>query len=490
MMLALLLLVGLTTLASQEDVPAEVSPADEYQSLRQTAGDDLDKLWEVVEFCETNGLEEERTAVLEAIIANDVLDFRAHELLGYQLQDLEWIHPDEIENVSKNLFKCGDEWLPIDAADEYHANLETWWRIPSNLGHFRVYATTKRWVADEALLWAEVVFNDLVRLYGRAPEDPAVIVVLRDRLQYNEFTMGDPGKGILGTESTGYSSLYGAYQAETWFDQVHAEFPRAGVAYWDISTNASHAWGKMHFRHAAGLAFAEALDPSVDFERAFIRSLGGAGQLDPAGFWREKKIPMWIRFGGAVYAERFFYDGSAERDGGDPRQLKTWTITTTIQTLRPLAEIFRFSLNTNKIEDSQKLMAEAGLLVAFILDGNCKPVERAHQAFKVAFRSKKDLPEAVQGLQEAIVKHEPELFAFADLKPRAAAAAPAEAAAKGDADVEAKGDAEAKGDVEAKGDTDAEAENKEQPDETDEPKEKDGSGAASGSSQHAASGGR
>ncbi len=425
----LLLLAVLALPVLQEESPPADDPKTEYASLLEAAGEDVEKLWEVVSFCEANGLDDEHLATLRIIVDRDPRDVRAHEKLGYVRQDLVWVAPDEIPNIGKQLFKCGDQWLPLEKANEYHAELEKWWRIPSREGHFVVYATTDRWVAEEALTWMEKVFNDLVRLYGRAPEDPVVVVVLRNLPQYNEFASGDQSSGKIGTEASGYSSLYGAYQVETWFDQTAEEFPRAGVAYWDISTWADHAWGKMHLRHATGLAFAERLDPSRETERSFVRSLRDPSRFDPQQFWREKKVPMWIRFGGASYAERFFFDADAEREGGDPRELRKWTINETIKTLDPLEQIFRFDVSPNDRDRAQKLMAQAGLLVAFVLDGDCTPVETAHAGFKAALKRGEGVDKAVEALQKAISEHEPELFAFADLPPRAAGETKASGAA-------------------------------------------------------------
>jgi hypothetical protein len=56
---------------------------------------------------------------------------------------------------------------------------------------------------------------------------------------------------------------------------------------------------------------------------------------------------------------------------------------------------------------------EAGLLVSFLLDGDCEPVSAAHEALKQAFAAGEDTAEQVQALQQALVDHLDELKAYA-----------------------------------------------------------------------------
>jgi cytidylate kinase len=45
--------------------------------------------------------------------------------------------------------------------------------------------------------------------------------------------------------------------------------------------------------------------------------------------------------------------------------------------LRPIDEVFAFHLDPDQRDDGQKLLIEAGLLVAFAVDGECAPVRAA-----------------------------------------------------------------------------------------------------------------
>ena len=61
------------------------------------------------------------------------------------------------------------------------------------------------------------------------------------------------------------------------------------------------------------------------------------------------------------------------------------------------------------------MISEAGLLVSFMLDGNCKAVMDAHQAFRSALKLGGDTEAAVTELQEAIVANERALRRYAKL---------------------------------------------------------------------------
>ena len=79
---------------------------------------------------------------------------------------------------------------------------------------------------------------------------------------------------------------------------------------------------------------------------------------------------------------------------------------------RPLAEILAFKLDPDDRDASIKLLIEAGLVVAFIVDGNCAPVSAAHADFKAALVAGSLHVKYVKALTDALIAHEAELKAF------------------------------------------------------------------------------
>ena len=73
------------------------------------------------------------------------------------------------------------------------------------------------------------------------------------------------------------------------------------------------------------------------------------------------------------------------------------------------------------VEKAGKLINESGLLVAFMLDGECKPVVKEHGKFVEAMnefqadrkKGSKDLEKAVERLEKALEKNEKKLLEFA-----------------------------------------------------------------------------
>ncbi len=127
-------------------------------------------------------------------------------------------------------------------------------------------------------------------------------------------------------------------------------------------------------------------------------------------------MPAWLRYGAAVYAERFFTDTSVA-EGGDPWWARKWSIDNIRARggLRELSQILACELDPDDRENSQKLLIEAGLVVAFVVDGVCEPVAAEHAAFRRALATQRLRASHLKALTEAIVAHEPELRAFAGL---------------------------------------------------------------------------
>ena len=83
--------------------------------------------------------------------------------------------------------------------------------------------------------------------------------------------------------------------------------------------------------------------------------------------------------------------------------------------MRELSAVLAFRLDPDEREDALKLLLEAGLVVAFVVDGECAPVTEVHAAFKKSLASGQVGARHVTALTEAVVAHEQELRAFAEL---------------------------------------------------------------------------
>jgi len=331
---------------------------------------------------------------------------------GWVRQDLVWIHPDEKSKVEEGLWKCGEEWKSLEEANRYHASFERMWVIPS--AEFRLHTTCDRAVALEALDHMSRVVRDIEHAHGSLPPLPVDVALLRNEQQYNEFAGG--GEGRRATELTGLSSLHYAYFADYWFDEENAGFIHAGVGFWDASTQAGKNWGIHSSRHAAAQSLLDALDPSPEALAGLAKK--GLEGYEPESFWQEKRFPIWYRYGMASYAERYFTDQYAATDG-NPFWARDWSIEMLRRRggPRPFDEIFEAELSAERYEDSAKLLNEFGLIVSFVADGECAPVQTAVEALRTALEENdaKALPKAFRRLEEAIASNEEALREFSGL---------------------------------------------------------------------------
>ncbi|MDO8349422.1 MAG: hypothetical protein Q7T30_04240, partial [Planctomycetota bacterium] len=267
--------------------------------------------------------------------------------------------------------------------------------------------------------WVDQTHGDLVRILGIEPgtrpstidlfgaqRNKPELVVCKSLQQYNAFANS-------GVESDGFSSFHYAFFADALLDTSvkPAAYAALGVGVWDNSTQLLDSFGQHSIRHAAAQSFLEAVDPSW-------KALGDAAMGTPAksnvAFWAEKKIPRWLRYGGASYVERWFLDKTVG-EGGNPRWSREWALQTLKKDggLRDLQKVFEFKLTTADVPGSTRLIHEAGLVVAFVLDGEDKPVQRAHQAFQQALRSGASTAPAVAELQKALLAAKAGLLKFA-----------------------------------------------------------------------------
>jgi len=338
---------------------------------------------------------------------------------GYQFRadDDSWIAPEDIERWAAPQWKCGEEWLDTAGANEYHAQLGQWWQLAGE--HFTIW-TTCDWDGGNLARWhADRICPELVRLFGLVPERAPHVIVLNGLEQYNRVAGVEP---TMIPESEGISSLHGAYFADGYFDDAAKppQFLGAGVSYWDRKDPKVGSWGPFWLRWAAAQSYIDAIDPSW---MAVAERIGG-GRADPqaagAAFWAEKKIPRWLRYGAASYVERFMRNPEAA-EGANPWELREFALAELRNAggLRKLESVFAFVLDARNVEDSGKLYHEAGLVVAFMLDGDEKNVALAskHAAFKAALKSgsKAEVTAAATALQQELAKCEPEIRKFAGL---------------------------------------------------------------------------
>lgn len=343
---------------------------------------------------------------------------KAQEMLakGCQLQDLEWIDPVEFEQWKQGLWKCGDQWLDTAAANTFHADPKQGWFVASE--HFVITTTVDRERVEWCKWWADQTWPDLVRLFGVTPgsrpsaidllgenNDKPELVVWNSIAQFNKFAAG--------SETDGFSSLHYAFFADALFDPTvkPAAFAAIGAAYWDNTTKETGAFGQHSIRHAAALSFVEAIDPSW---KALGDVAMGTQAKSTAAFWAEKRIPRWLRYGAASYVERWFLDTKVG-EGGDPEWARKWARACLKKDggLRDIGKVFEFKLALADVPGSARLIHEAGLLTAFVLDGGDKNVQRAHEALKQALVSGSPTTAAVAELQKVLLQAKGAIAAFA-----------------------------------------------------------------------------
>jgi hypothetical protein len=210
--------------------------------------------------------------------------------------------------------------------------------------------------------------------------------------------------------------IHRAYLAESWFEPVDGdyEYRGMGVCYWDTFAPYGDRYGVHAARMAVGLSFVDALDPSPKAVRGARKN--GPSPEYYADFVAEKTLPDWLRYGGAVYAERYYEDTTVGPDG-DRWWTRKWSLENLVQKggLRPLEEIFAFPADPDDRDDSLRLYIECGLLVAFMVDGGCAPVEEVHAKLQRTLARGRLHARTLRDLEQALIEHESELRAFAGL---------------------------------------------------------------------------
>jgi len=334
---------------------------------------------------------------------------------GYQFRadDNSWIAPGDVEKWKALTWKCGDEWVDMAKANAYHATIEHAWELMGE--HFQV-ATTCDWEVGKWSRWhADKSYPELVRVFGVEPKTKPEFLVLDSIDNYNKVA----GQGLFA-ETEGWSSLHGAYFADLCFD-MGVQPPRyygLGVSYVDVKDPTAGLFGPLWLRFAAAQSFVDAVDPSWGAVGAQVAS----EMKDPmpafaTAFWNEKKIPRWLRWGAAMYVERFMKD-PYPATGVDPWAMRAGAFNDVkkLGGMRKLDDVFAFEVDLKDIPGSSRLFLEAGVVVAYLLDGTGgdKELSEKHQAFRAALKTgvKADTAAAVTALQKALAKHERDIRKF------------------------------------------------------------------------------
>jgi len=353
---------------------------------------------------------------------------------GWSQQDLTWIHPDDFDKWSEaegkwTQWKVGEEWMSIEDANAHHAALDQWWKVPGE--RFNAWTTLDHDSALWAAWWADKTYADLVRIFGVQPSSKPSFLTLNGIDQYNVFAAGDPTTGRGGSEITGWSSVHYAFFADSYIDTTSApvRYKGMGVCYWAVSNDSLKAYGQHAIRHAAAQSYIDAIDPSWDI---ISRVIEGSAQPQGTSFWDEKVIPLWMRFGGACYVERFFKD---EDSTANQWWARDWAMANLRSAggVRPFDQTFAFALDPADPGGSGKMITEAGLIMSFILDGECPPVIEAHQAFKAALKEGKDVSTAAEHLQQVIIENKSKFLLYSNM-PEMDMSAPAESGDSDEAD--------------------------------------------------------
>ncbi|MBK8181326.1 MAG: hypothetical protein IPK67_21080 [Planctomycetes bacterium] len=332
---------------------------------------------------------------------------------GWARQDLEWIAPVETNFLDDGLWRVDGEWIDARTADQRHARLDAMWRIPT--ADVLLHGTTDRATCQASLGHMSRAMDDLRKVFGAEPPLPLSVALLCDEAQYDRFAFGDHDGRRRATHFGRLHTVHHAFFAESWYtrNEGRLEFTGMGVGYWDALAPGGNLYGVHAARLAAGLSYVDALDPSPKTIRQAI-SAGGPLPAGYGAYETEKLLPAWLRWGAAVYAERFFHDDQVAA-GGDPWWARKWSLENLERKggLRPLAEVFAFKLDPDQRDASQRLLIEAGLLVSFLVDGGSAPVTAAHGEFKASMLSGKPHPKYVKALTDALTAHEAELRAYA-----------------------------------------------------------------------------
>lgn len=334
----------------------------------------------------------------------------------FRTEDSSWVDPADFDKWTAGQFKIGDEWVSADEAQEYHSKIGQSWKYAGK--HFVAHSTCDNEANLYVAWWADNTYPDLVRIFGKEPAEKPAIAVFNSLEQFNQFAAGDQALQLQPAETGGYSSAHFSFYADVWFDMSAVpdggapEYIGGGAAYYNAGSESESPWGEYSVRHAAGLSYAESIDRAWNtISEVLTNQGGGGGGFD--GIWEEKSIPRWLHYGAATYVERWGKSQNADNPWG----VRDWAMGKLAEGggLDELETFLAFGLDINDLELCSRLIMGSGGVVSFILEGDCKPVIEAHEAFKEALKSGGDTKQAVEELEKALIKNEKKLRKYLNL---------------------------------------------------------------------------
>ena len=328
---------------------------------------------------------------------------------GWKLQDLNWVSPDEVSKIDQGLWKCEEKWLPLADADEWHGDLETPWKIPTKRA--TVWSTNDRATAMKAAAEAEKAYFDMRKVFGFGGEDKPAFMVVRSQAEYLRFMDGDEDYDLPQLDPMAMSAFNRSAFADLWFDLDEKVYLGMGVTFWDADSETGDLYGLHDARFAYGLSFVESIDPCVEG----LDDVYGEGEVTPAFAavrLRAHKFPRWFRWGAACYASRWFKDIEVKR-GGDPYWARKWSAQNLNAQggLLDLDEVFDFEASGQN-EKTSRLINQAGLMVAYLVDGGDSELTKLHSQLQEAMEKRQDTSNIFDDIRKALSDREEQLRAF------------------------------------------------------------------------------
>lgn len=333
--------------------------------------------------------------------------------------DDAWVDGDDTAKLERGLYPVGGDWCDLEQANRRHSRLDTPWVIPTAFA--TIHATTDRSTAVAALVHMARAVPELERALGIVPPLPLDVVLTRTEEQADRLAFGAPDGRRAPLHGAGRHVIYGGWFAERRFDREGPRFvyDGAGVGVWNADVLHGDAFGVHSARLAYALSWVDAVDPCPEASKAARKD--GPGPDFLAEREAEKRLPPWLSWGAAVYAERFYRDTSidlAATPDANPWWTRAWSLSNLEAAggLGDMASVFEVHMDPARAEEARLQLLRAGTLVAFVLDGDCEPVRAAHTALRAALvEAGLEGPvdqDLVRALEDAIRAHEGALRAF------------------------------------------------------------------------------
>ncbi len=262
---------------------------------------------------------------------------------GYAFLDGEWIVPEEAENVTKGLFKIEGQWIAEKEADQYHRHWSVPWKIPT--AHFTLITNLPRQKAIEQTGLIEGVYDRLFVFLKQPLEGNPPIYVIVGEEAYKQYITANSGD---------HSSIWAGCLAEK-------DPKKPGVALWNDQ------FGSFYVSHATAHVY-----------------------LDRAS--KGSPVPQWFVEGVASYVSRF-HNETARQWSLDNLRLRG-----SMDAVKRFTD--GFSLSIEDVDQAQKNLLQAGLLIAYCVDGGDPSARKAFEnaALTLSGGSEKKIAKAVAAI--------------------------------------------------------------------------------------------